>query len=84
MINIEEQKQNAIYYVCDCGARGVCSFKPLNKDSAIVIDLKCPACQETERMTLLQYESEAAKKNMIRNLNNIDFSWVPFINEEIL
>lgn len=84
MINIQRQERNAIYYECDCGARGVCSFKPLDKDAAIVIDLKCPACQVTERMTLLQYKDEANKERILNNIENIDLSWVPYINQEIL
>ena len=84
MINIQKQEANAIYYLCDCGARGVCSFKPTNRDAAIVIDLKCPACQETERMTLLQYSNEKNKESILNNIENMDLVWVPFINEELI
>lgn len=84
MIKIIKQERNTIYYTCDCGAKGMCLFKPMDREAAIVIDIKCPACQSTERITLLQYSSEESKKKILENLNSIDFSWVPSINEEIL
>jgi len=55
----------------------------MNHDAAIVIDIKCPACGGTERMTLLQYSSEETKENLLNNLDNIDLSWVPTLNQEI-
>jgi len=61
----------------------MCSFKPMNHDAAIVIDIKCPACGGTERMTLLQYSSEETKESLLNNLDNIDLSWVPTLNQEI-
>lgn len=84
MIKVNKQERNTIYYACDCGAKGMCSFKPMDRDAAIVIDLKCPVCQETERMTLLQYSTEENKKKILENLQNTDLSWVPSFNEEIL
>lgn len=84
MIKVSKQERNTIYYACDCGAKGMCSFKPMDRDAAIVIDLKCPVCQETERMTLLQYSTEENKKKILENLQNTDLSWVPSFNEEIL
>ncbi len=83
MIKVTKQIYSTIYYTCDCGAKGMCSFKPMNMDAAIVIDIKCPACKETERITLLQYSSENNKKHLLKNLNDIDLSWVPTLNEEI-
>lgn len=83
MIKVTEQKHNTIYYVCDCGAQGMCSFKPMDRDAAIVIDVICPACKESERITLLQYSSDDAKEDILNNPDNIDLSWVPTFNEEI-
>ena len=83
MINVIKHKYTTIYYECDCGAKGMCSYKPVKKDTAIVIDLKCPACQETERATIVQYSSEKNKKEILDNLNNIDLSWTPSFNEEV-
>lgn len=84
MITVNKQERNTIYYSCDCGAKGMCSFKPRDKYGPIVIDLQCPACQETERMTLLQYKDEKEREEILENFNNVDLSWVPSINEEIL
>ena len=84
MINIKKYEKNIIYYECICGTKGICSFKPMNREAAIVIDIKCPACQETERITLLQYSDESSKRTMIDNIDSIDLSWVPSINEEAL
>lgn len=82
MIKIKKQVNNAIHYDCECGAGGMCSFKPMNRDAAIVIDVKCLACGETERITLLQYSSEENKQELLDNLNNVDLSWVPTFTEE--
>lgn len=84
MIEITDKKQNTLYYSCDCGAKGICSFRPAKQSSAIVISIECPACKEMERVTLLQYDDEESKKNILENLNSVDLSWVPYINEEIL
>lgn len=84
-INVVKHEKNRIFYECSCGAKGVCSIKPLPKeDAAIVIDVKCPKCDAAERMTLLQYSSEKTKEALLKNLNNVDLSWVPMLNEEIL
>jgi len=84
MITITNHKNNTIYYSCNCGAKGMCSFKPLKRESPIVLDIKCPVCQDTERVLLLQYKNEDNKKKILGNIENEDISWVPFINEEIL
>lgn len=86
MIKIKKQDNdnNSIHYECDCGAIGICSFKPTTKESAIVIDIRCLACQDAERMVLLQYNDECSKQTMIDNMYKIDLSWVPSINEEEL
>lgn len=83
MIKILKHEQTTIFYKCDCGAKGMCSMKPLDRDAAIVLDLRCVSCGETERVTLLQYSSEENKKRILDNLNDADLSWVPSINEEI-
>lgn len=84
MIKILKQEHNTIYYTCTgCGSKGMCSFKPMDRDAAIVIDIKCPACSDVERVTLLQYSSDEAKEKLLDNLNNVDLSWVPTFNEEM-
>lgn len=84
-LRVVKHEQNEIFYACSCGAQGKCSIKPLpKKEAAIVVDVRCPKCSATERMTLLQYNSEETKEALLNNLNNIDLSWVPMMNEEIL
>ena len=85
LIRVVKHEHNQIFYECTCGAKGVCSFRlPEKENTAIVVDVKCPKCSVVERMTLLQYSSEETKESLIKNLNNIDLSWVPMLNEEIL
>lgn len=84
MIKIKKHENNIIHYECDCGAMGMCSFKPMNKEATIVIDIKCLACQDADRMILMQYNDEHSKQVMLDNIDNIDLSWVPSINEEEL
>lgn len=84
MIEVVRTEKNTIYYTCDCGAMGMCSFKPANKDSTIVIDVICPACQDSERITLLQYSSDESRKRLLNNIDAEELTWVPSINEEIL
>lgn len=83
MINIIKQSNNVIHYSCDCGIKGMCSFKPEKREAAIVIDIRCPSCNKIKRVTLLQYSDENNKKELLANINDIDLSWVPTFNEEI-
>ena len=83
MIKVTKHEQTTIYYDCGCGAKGMCSFKPLDKDAAMVIDLKCPACMQTERVEMLQYKDEDGKQKILDNIENMDLSWSPSFNEEI-
>lgn len=84
MIKVIKQDGNTINYTCSCGAKGICSFKPANKETAIVLSIVCPSCNDTERVTLLQYNSESSKIAILNNLDSVDLSWVLSINEEIL
>ena len=83
MIKIVNHEHNTIQYTCSCGSRGMCSIKPLDRDAAIVIVIKCPTCQATEKLTLLQYSSDESKEKILKNLREVDFSWLPAFNEEI-
>jgi hypothetical protein len=56
----------------------------MDEDAAIVIDLKCLGCSGTERLMLLQYSDEESKKKILDNLNEVELSWVPSFNEEVL
>ena len=84
MIKIIKQKVNTIYYKCEeCGAKGMCTIKPTKEDaSIIVIEITCQGCNETQRVTFVQYNSEEKKKSLLDNLNDFDISWVLTKNEE--
>jgi len=82
MITVNESDKNIIHYECDCGTRGMCTIKPATKDATIVFDVRCPNCFDTERITLVQYSSEAVKQRLV-NENDADLSWVPTLNEEL-
>ena len=84
MLNIYDQKDNTLYYECDCGSKGMCTIKPVNKKgAAIVIDIVCNSCMYAERLTMVQYDDEKSKQEIMCDLNNIDLSWVPTYNEEV-
>lgn len=83
MINVISNERNTIHYLCDCGTRGKCTIKPRNENAAIVFDVRCPNCLDTERMTIIQYSSEEIKEAFLKELNRVDLSWVPTFNEEI-
>ena len=83
MIKITEINKNVIHYECDCGTKGVCTFKPVNDDSVIVFDVRCPNCFNTERVTVLQYSSEVSKTKLAADLRDIDLTWSPILNEEL-
>jgi hypothetical protein len=84
MIEVTKQERNTLYYKCVCGSKGMYSFKPMNGNAAIVMDIKCLSCHDTERITLLQYTDENNKQEILDNIESMDLSWVPSINEELL
>ena len=83
MIDIIKHDKNTIVYVCSCGTHGRCVVKPTDNNAVIIIDINCPTCGAIERITLLQYSTDEDKKSLLENLDTIDLSWVPAINEEI-
>lgn len=84
MLKIIKQKRNVIYYKCEsCNTNGMCTIKPTENDSTIVIELTCPVCYNSERITLVQYSSEKNKKVLLNDLDELDISWVLTQNEEI-
>lgn len=85
MITITEQKDNALYYECDCGSKGVCVLKHSKKATAVIVaDVICKGCGQAERLTILRYDSEERKRALLADFGNVDLSWVPFFNEEIM
>jgi len=83
MIKIIKNEDNNITYECDCGAKGKCFIRPVKQETAVVLSIKCPICSEIEMITILQYKSESNKKKLLKNLNDVDFSWAPTFNTEI-
>lgn len=84
MIKIIKQKRNTIYYKCEgCGTSGMCTIKPTEDDSTIVVEIICPVCSEMKRVTIIQYSSEKNKQGLLNNLDKFDMSWVLTKNEEI-
>lgn len=75
MINVTGNDKNTINYSCDCGATGFCTIKPMEKEAAIVIDVRCPLCFEVERIVMVQYREEKTKRRLEKSLNEIDLSW---------
>lgn len=77
MIHVTGNEENTVYYKCDCGTKGFCMIKPQEEDTAIIVDVKCPNCEDIERIVLLQYSSEENRERILDNLNEADFSWAP-------
>lgn len=75
MITILRNENNNIIYKCDCGVKGKCMVKPKEKDSVIVVDVRCPICLETKRIFLKQYEN---------NLTTPEISWSPIVTNDII
>jgi len=76
-------KNNIVYYTCDCGASGTCVIKPAKKDSAIVADVICPHCEEGERVLIAQYSSDDSRKSILKDINTMDLEWSLLLNYEI-
>jgi len=75
-------KNNILYYTCDCEATGICVIKPAKKDSAIVVDVICPYCGYGERILIMQYSSEKSKKSILKDINSMDLEWAVLLNYE--
>ena len=82
MIRIKKQENTTLFYECDCGSRGICTFKPQDDESLIVIHIECPGCGGLERLIISQYYADG--QNPFVSSNKADLSWVPFITEELL
>ena len=84
MINLIKNEGNLIYYKCDCGVTGRCMIKPLKKEGAIVINIKCAMCEAIDRIVLLQYKSEEEKTELMENLNESELSWSLILSNEVV
>lgn len=52
MFTIKKIKQHALSYECECGAVGKCMFVPVTGEGSLVMDLRCPMCDECERLCI--------------------------------
>jgi len=56
------------------------TIKPLKKDAVLVIDIKCPLCNDIERVVILQYSSEESRKKFLESPDELDLNWTPIID----
>lgn len=82
MIKVTGNENNAIHYECDCGTKGMCTVKPMEKDAAIVIEVNCPNCDAVERVVLVQYKSEESKEKLEAAIKDMDLSWAMTLNNK--
>lgn len=72
MFIIKDVTNYTLSYTCGCGAIGKCMFIPVEKNTSLVIDLKCPMCNNTERLRI---------KN---NENSDRLSWAIVVDNDII
>ncbi len=84
MVKILRNEKNVILYECDCGVVGKCMVKPLEDEATIVVDVRCPVCLSTERVVIVQYESDEEKFKVMENLDDVDLSWSTIISNEVV
>lgn len=72
MLKVLRNEGNKVFYKCDCGIKGKCIIKPLGKAGDIVLDIRCPVCEATERVQILQGHNEEG-----------DFTWACVLLNEI-
>lgn len=81
MITINGNEHNTIKYSCDCGVSGECMVKLQDGNKATVIDITCPHCGDTERIKLIQYDSEKARKSLIKK--DATLSWSAILDNKL-
>lgn len=81
MIQINSSSNNSIKYSCDCGIVGECILKPQHGNLTIVVDIRCPHCGDTERVKILQYDSEESRKKLKNEF--ADLSWAIILDNRI-
>lgn len=52
MFIIKDVTNYTLSYTCSCGAIGKCMFIPVEKNTPLVIDLKCPMCGNIDRLRI--------------------------------
>ena len=82
MIRVKKQENTTLFYDCDCGSKGICTFKPQDGEALIVLHIECPSCGNIERLVISQYYAD--DHNPFYNMQNSELSWTPFITEELI
>jgi len=75
---INGNENNTIKYTCSCGIMGECVVKPHDGNCASIIDIVCPHCGDSERVKLIQYDSDEARERLLKK--DIDLSWSAIID----
>lgn len=81
MIIIEGNEDNSIKYSCDCGIKGECIIKPQPNNTTIIVDVVCPHCGDSERVKLIQYNSEEIKKDLLKD--DVDLTWSAILENRL-
>jgi len=76
-------KNNILYYTCECNSTGICVIKPAKKESAIVVDVFCPYCKNGERVLIAQYLDKKSKECILKDINTMNLEWAVLLNYEI-
>jgi hypothetical protein len=59
-------------------------IRPFDKGKAIVVDIECPNCLQTERILLLQYDTEDSKIEILENFENMDLTWSYVVENKVI
>jgi hypothetical protein len=84
MIEIIGNKDNKIYYECDCGAKGFYTIKLSKEDALLVIDITCPLCLDSTRFTISQYSSEDGRNKFSKELNEMEMEWPLIMDNDLI
>ena len=84
MVRIIRNEGNTVYYSCDCGTKGKCMIRPLGKSDTLVMNITCALCEQTERVVLIQYETDDEREKLINNLSEAELSWSLIISNEVI
>ena len=82
MIRVKKQENTTLFYECECGSKGICTFKPKDGEALIVLHIECPLCGSIERFVISQYYAD--DYNPLINIQKSELSWVPFVTEELI
>jgi len=81
MLKILDIKKHTIKYECSCGVFGECMFKAPDENTTLIIELRCPVCEATERLKILKYDSEESKLDLLKDNSNLH--WATIVDNKI-